>query len=137
MENVEEEQFYVSPIATPMASENMTKKLLKLTRKSIASKHIKRGVKEVVKAIRKGFKGICILAGDVSPVDVISHIPIQCETKGIPYMFVPSRMHLGTAALTKRPTSVVLILKPDTKEEKERYNGIFEKIKAKNPYMLA
>jgi len=77
------------------------------------------------------------LAGDVSPVDVISHIPIQCETKGIPYMYVRSRMELGTAALTKRPTSVVLILKPDDKESKEKYNQLFEKIKAKNPYMLA
>ena len=46
-------------------------------------------------------------------------------------------MELGTAALTKRPTSVVLILKPEDKAEKEKYNEIFEKIKAKNPYMLA
>ena len=37
---------------------------------------MKRGVKEVGKSIRKGFHGICILAADVSPVDVISHLPI-------------------------------------------------------------
>ena len=42
-------------------------------------KRLRRGVKEVVKAIRKGAKGICILAADVNPVDVYSHIPIICE----------------------------------------------------------
>jgi len=40
MENVEEEQFYVSPIATPMASDNMRKKLLKLTRKGMKIQHL-------------------------------------------------------------------------------------------------
>ena len=40
--------------------------------------NLKRGVKDVVKAIKKGVKGICIIAADVSPVDVISHIPILC-----------------------------------------------------------
>lgn len=34
---------------------------------------------------------ICILAGDISPVDVITHIPIVCEDNKIPYIFVPSK----------------------------------------------
>lgn len=32
-----------------------------------------------------------ILAGDVSPIDVISHIPILCEENQIPYCYVPSK----------------------------------------------
>jgi len=38
------------------------------------------------------------LAADVTPVDVISHIPVLCEESGIPYIFVRSRMELGVAA---------------------------------------
>ena len=38
------------------------------------------------------------MAADISPVDVLSHIPIQCENKNIPYVFVRSRMELGLAA---------------------------------------
>jgi H/ACA ribonucleoprotein complex subunit 2 len=64
----------------------------------VKAKLAKRGVKEVVKGLRKGVKGICILAADVSPVDVISHIPIICENKDIPYVYVRSRMELGLAA---------------------------------------
>lgn len=34
---------------------------------------------------------ICILAGDISPIDVLTHIPIVCEDHGIPYVYVPSK----------------------------------------------
>lgn len=34
---------------------------------------------------------ICILAGDISPIDVITHIPILCEDNDIPYIYVPSK----------------------------------------------
>ena len=63
----------------------------------------------MVKSLRQGTKGICILAGDVSPVDVIAHLPILCEEQDVPYIYVPSKQDLGYAALTKRPTSVVLV----------------------------
>lgn len=53
--------------------------------------------------------GIVILAADISPMDVISHIPVLCEEHGIPYVFVPSRAELGAAGSTKRPTSVVMV----------------------------
>lgn len=66
-------------------------------------------MKDVVKSIRKGMKGICIIAADVSPADVISHIPVLCEENHIPYVFVRSRMELGIAAETKKPTSVILM----------------------------
>lgn len=36
--------------------------------------------------------------GNVSPIDVYSHIPGICEEKDIPYIFTPSREHLGLAA---------------------------------------
>lgn len=36
--------------------------------------------------------------GNVTPVDVYSHIPAMCEEKEIPYIYVPSREHLGLAA---------------------------------------
>ena len=92
-----------------MASEKLASKLLKLTKKLASVKLIKRGVKEVNKVFRKGEKGLCIIAGDVSPVDVISHIPVCCEKQNIPYVFVPSRELLGSCAGTKRPTSVVIL----------------------------
>jgi H/ACA ribonucleoprotein complex subunit 2 len=102
------------------------------------NKSLKRGVKEVVKALRKSAVpaanapitdpiGVVILAADISPLDVISHIPVLCEDHGIPYVFVTSRAELGAAGATKRPTSVVMVTpksgkksgKADKKDEDE------------------
>ena len=86
-----------------------------------AQRTLKRGVKEVVKALRKSPNnlpansassdpiGVVVLAADISPMDVISHIPVLCEDHNIPYIFVQSRAELGLAGGTKRPTSVVMV----------------------------
>ena len=98
----------VSVIAKPMASRKLTKRLYKTARKAKKAKKLRRGVREVVKALRKDEKGVVVLAGDVSPIDVISHIPVFCEEKNVPYCYVPSRKDLGLAGGTQRPTSVVM-----------------------------
>ncbi len=116
MEAEQTETFYHSPIANPLSNDSLRNKILKLTRHLNREKALRRGVKDVVKAIKKGSKGIVILAADVSPADVISHIPVMCEDAHIPYIFVRSRMELGVAAETKKPTSVVLMLAPKAEE---------------------
>lgn len=52
---------------------------------------------------------VCIIAGDVAPLDVISHLPLLCEDAAVPYVFTPRKEDLGAASRTKRPTSVVLV----------------------------
>lgn len=101
----------ILPIAKPLADDKLAKKVLKLAKSATARKQVKRGVKEVVKALRKGASGVCVLAGDVSPVDVIAHLPVFCEDKGVGYVWVSSKEALGAAGLTKRPTSCMLVLK--------------------------
>eukprot|EP01088_Endostelium_zonatum_P016519 TRINITY_DN44_c0_g1_i1.p1 TRINITY_DN44_c0_g1~~TRINITY_DN44_c0_g1_i1.p1 ORF type:complete len:207 (+),score=92.41 TRINITY_DN44_c0_g1_i1:57-623(+) len=105
---------HVSPIAQPMGDKKLTKKVLKLNKEAAKEKALKRGVKEVVKAIRKREKGICVIAGDISPIDVITHIPILCEEAGIPYIYVPDKEELGLSSGCKRPTSVVLVVPKDS-----------------------
>lgn len=34
---------------------------------------------------------VCIIAGNISPIDVITHVPILCEDKDIPYVYVSSK----------------------------------------------
>lgn len=40
-----------------------------------------------------------VLAGNITPIDVITHIPILCEEKDIPYIYVPAKEHLGESIL--------------------------------------
>ncbi|KAF3537487.1 hypothetical protein F2Q69_00018554 [Brassica cretica] len=60
---------------------------------------------------------ICVIAGNISPIDVITHVPILCEEAGIPYVYVPSKEDLAQAGSTKRPTCCVLVMLKPAKGE--------------------
>ena len=76
----------------------------------------------MLKFIKKGEKGLAVLAGDTFPIDVYrynlktwlilflsSHLPVVFENNDIPYVFVPSKHDLGASIGSKRPTCVLLI----------------------------
>ena len=67
----------------------------------------------------KSFCSLLILAGDINPIDIISHLPVLSEEAQIPYVFVPSKEELGHASSTKRPTSCVMVC-PDQKRKKRK-----------------
>lgn len=123
----------VSPIASPMASKKLTKSLLKLVKQASEAKHVRRGVKEVVKALKKDEMGLCIIAGDISPIDVICHIPIFCEDKGVAYIYVSSKEELGLASQTKRPTSIVMVKAVDGAEYKDEYEACVREVQSCTP----
>ncbi|CAK45635.1 uncharacterized protein An08g06650 [Aspergillus niger] len=128
----------IVPFASPLVEDKSAKKVLKSVKKAAVNKCLKRGVKEVVKALRNiGVpNGVVILAADISPMDVISHIPVLCEDHGIPYVFVTSRAELGNSAATKRPTSVVMVVpksaskgkKKDGEDDGEDFTEVFEEL---------
>uniref|UniRef100_A0A8R1IUZ5 H/ACA ribonucleoprotein complex subunit 2 n=1 Tax=Caenorhabditis japonica TaxID=281687 RepID=A0A8R1IUZ5_CAEJA len=115
----------VNEIAQPLANRKLAKKLYKLIKKaSIGGKTIREGIKDVQKELRRNEKGICILAGNVSPIDVYSHIPAICEEKEIPYVYIPSREQLGLAVGHRRP-SILIYVKPSA-DYQELYDEIAE-----------
>lgn len=124
----------VNAIAHPLASKKSTKKVYKLVKKASGAKHVRRGVKEVVKGLRKGEKGLAILAGDIYPVDTISHLPVLLEESDVPYIFVPSKHDLGASASTKRPTSCVLVRTPKKNfEAQDVYESLIQEAKEYDP----
>ena len=36
-----------------------------------------------------------LIAGNITPIDVISHLPVLCEESSIPYVYVPRKEDLG------------------------------------------
>ncbi|XP_030638096.1 H/ACA ribonucleoprotein complex subunit 2-like protein [Chanos chanos] len=116
----------INPIAQPLASRKLSKKLYKCVKKASKVKQVRRGVKEVQKFINKGEKGIVVLAGDTLPIDVYCHLPIMCEDRNLPYAYVPSKVDLGSATGSKRPTCVILIKSHE--EYKEAYDECLEEV---------
>lgn len=116
----------LNEIAKPMANKKLRSRISRLLQKSVSKKNsIIRGLKNVQGRIRKGDKGLCILAGDVFPIDIYSHLPIVCEDNEIPYCFVPSKRDISVSLGVKRPCIVALV-----KYDKD-YEDIFEKCRSK------
>ena len=84
--------------------------------------HVRNGLKDVQSRIRKGEKGIVVFAGDVTPIDVMCHMPAVCEEKSLPYCYTPSRQDLGSAMGVKRGCLMVMV------REHEDYNDLYQEM---------
>jgi len=114
---------FVSVIAKPMASKKLTKKIYKVIKKGSKQKtFVRNGLKDVQARIRKGEKGLVIFAGDVTPIEVMCHMPAVCEEKSLPYIYTPSRQDLGTAMGVKRGCLMVMV------REHEDYKDLYDEV---------
>jgi len=60
--------------------------------------HVRKGTNETTKAIERGRAKLVVIAEDVDPPEVVAHLPLLCEERKIPYVFVPSKEKLGSSA---------------------------------------
>ena len=59
---------------------------------------VRKGTNETTKAVERGQAKLVVIAEDVDPPEVVAHLPLLCEERKIPYVFVPSKEKLGTSA---------------------------------------
>lgn len=80
---------------------------------SIASKSgvVKKGTNEATKAVERAIAKLVVIAEDVDPPEVIAHLPLLCEERKIPYVFVPSKEQLGKSIGIEVPCASACILK--------------------------
>jgi large subunit ribosomal protein L7Ae len=71
---------------------------------------LKRGTNEVTKAIERGTAVFVAVADDVSPKEIVMHIPLLAKEKEIPCIKVPSREELGTAAGLSVPAVAIAVV---------------------------
>lgn len=50
---------------------------------------------ETTKSLSRGTSELVILAADTTPLSIVLHIPLLCEDKNTPYIYVPSKLALG------------------------------------------
>ncbi len=58
---------------------------------------VRKGTNETTKAIERGIAKLVIIAEDVDPPEVVAHLPIICEERNVPFVFVPTRGNMGPA----------------------------------------
>ncbi len=68
---------------------------------------IRVGVNEVTKAIERDTAKLVIVARDVTPAEIVMHLPLLCKEKKVPFSFSDTKkelgeksgIHVGTAAI--------------------------------------
>ncbi|VDO97885.1 unnamed protein product [Soboliphyme baturini] len=93
----------VSPKAYPLANTDLSQKLLDLVQQSVSYKQIRKGANEVTKTLNRGIAELIIMAADAEPIEILLHLPLLCEDKNVPYVFVKSKAALGRACGVSRP----------------------------------
>lgn len=59
---------------------------------------LKKGANEVTKAVERNQAKLVVLASDVSPAEIVMHLPILCEEKSIVCVVAGTKDELGAAA---------------------------------------
>lgn len=73
---------------------------------------IEKGTNEVTKAIERGTAKLVIYAENVSPKEIVKHLPVLCQEKNIPCITVDSKEKLGASAGISVACASVAIVEP-------------------------
>jgi len=93
---------------------------------------VRKGVNETTKAVERGLAKLVIIAEDVDPPEVVMHLPLLCEEKKVPYLYVPSKKKLGEMAGIEVQASSVAIVDPgEAKDLVEELIKAYEELKTK------
>eukprot|EP01114_Cavostelium_apophysatum_P014874 TRINITY_DN395_c0_g1_i1.p1 TRINITY_DN395_c0_g1~~TRINITY_DN395_c0_g1_i1.p1 ORF type:complete len:128 (-),score=34.87 TRINITY_DN395_c0_g1_i1:189-572(-) len=87
----------VNPKAYPLADPNLTNTILDLVQQANNYKQLKKGANEATKSLNRSICEIVIMAADAEPIEILLHLPLLCEDKNVPYVFVTSKKALGRA----------------------------------------
>jgi len=72
---------------------------------------VRKGTNETTKAIERAQGKLVIIAEDVEPPEVVAHLPLLCEERKIPYVYVPNKEKIGNAVGIDVPAASACIVK--------------------------
>ncbi|CAG2110481.1 unnamed protein product [Medioppia subpectinata] len=87
----------VNPKAYPLADNALTTKIFNVLQQANNYKQLKKGANEATKTLNRNLSELIIMAADAEPIEILLHLPLLCEDKNVPYVFVNSKHALGRA----------------------------------------
>jgi large subunit ribosomal protein L7Ae len=107
-------------------SKEIVDKVLEAIEVAKATGKVKKGTNEVTKALERGTAKLVAVAKDASPAEIVMHIPLLAEEKGVICVTVPSKEELGASAGIAVPTASAAVVQEG--EAKALIKEIFEKL---------
>jgi len=111
--------------AWPLADAALTNQILDLVQQASHMKQLKKGANEVTKTLNRGIAEFIVVTADTDPIEILLHLPLLCEDKNVPYVFVPSKAALGRACGVTRPVIACSV----TTNEAQALNAQIQTIK--------
>ncbi|KAF4576680.1 RNA binding protein snu13 [Pleurotus pulmonarius] len=102
--------------AFPLSDADLTNSILELVQQAGQYKQLKKGANEATKTLNRGIAEFIVLTADTEPIEILMHLPLLCEEKNVPYVFVPSKAALGRACDVSRPVIACSVTTSDTRE---------------------
>ena len=110
--------------------EELINDALLLLQQVTESGKIKKGTNEVTKQLERGNARLVFLAGDVTPAEIVRHLPILSKEKGVAYLKIPESKALGNAAGIEVGAASVVII--DAGRSESELKSIVERVKQFN-----
>lgn len=101
--------------------------IYELLRVATQSGKVRKGTNETTKAVERGQGKLVVIAEDVEPPEVVAHLPIICEERKCPYVYVPSKQELGKSVGIDVGTAAACII--DAGEGQQVLEQIINSIK--------
>ena len=79
-------------------------------RQASRSGKVRKGTNETTKSIERGMAKLVVIAEYVQPPEVVAHLPLLCDERKIPYVFVPSKDQIGPAIGIDVSTAAAAVL---------------------------
>ncbi len=87
---------------------------------------IKKGTNEATKSIERDLAQLVLIGVDVDPPEIVAHLPLLCEEKNTPYIYIEKQKELGGACGLNVGTSAVAII--DSGKSKKLVDEISRKL---------
>ncbi len=97
--------------------ESFAETVYETVEKSDQSGEVRTGTNEVTKAIERNEADLVVIATDVSPQEIVMHIPALASERDVPYTFVPDKEELGLAAGINVQAASVAVTKTGNAED--------------------
>jgi len=91
---------------------------------------IRKGTNEVTKCLERGNAMMVFIGTDVSPPEVVRHLPLLAKEKGVAFLEVPSSEILGSSAGLDVPAASVAVENAGSSEAELK--SIIERVKQFN-----
>eukprot|EP01129_Flabellula_baltica_P000090 TRINITY_DN1009_c0_g1_i2.p2 TRINITY_DN1009_c0_g1~~TRINITY_DN1009_c0_g1_i2.p2 ORF type:complete len:134 (-),score=43.93 TRINITY_DN1009_c0_g1_i2:58-459(-) len=114
--------------ATPLATEQLTNTIQDVVSEAANYQLLRKGANEATKTLNRGISNLIVMAADAEPIEILLHLPLLCEDKNVPYVFVPSKVSLGRACGVSRPVIACSVTPRDNKEMKTKIEDIRDSI---------